>query len=133
MANPIRRANRESDPLNEGQRQDRERRERDDQAYYERTGQHRPPIHEYSPLVDDDRPDDVATDGDSYVEDSPSEIIDATPHLSEMIRDGTERNRIVNEKHKESKTKKRKEREDLQKSIEESREQMGNTIEGLDI
>jgi hypothetical protein len=109
MANPItpsgrpRRASfNPSDPYDisgEARRQDEERRIREDNAIFERTGINRPPIPEYSPLVDDDRPD-VARDGDSYdennhtvpgeyAEDSPTRIIDSSGRTVSEIRGRT--------------------------------------------
>ena len=95
MANPITPSgNRGISSFGEGEdiasaarRQDEERRIREDNTYFERTGINRPPVREYSPLVDNDRPD-VAYDGDSYdemvnrplngtyAEDTPTQIID---------------------------------------------------------
>jgi hypothetical protein len=85
--------------LDAARRQDEERRIREDNALFERTGVNRPPIPEYSPLVDDDRPD-VARDGDSYdennhtvpgeyAEDSPTRIIDSSGRTVSEIRGRT--------------------------------------------
>ena len=112
MANPITPSGRPrrssfnpSDFLSDGtildaaRRQDEERRIREDNALFERTGVNRPPVPEYSPLVDDDRPD-VANDGDSYeennhtvsgeyAEDSPTRIIDSSGRTVSEIRGRT--------------------------------------------
>ena len=92
MANPIMPAGiRRMDAVEEARAQDRERRIREDDEYFRRTGVNRPPVYEIDPLVDNDRYRDVAADGDTYddsytslrspstdeyVENSPSEIID---------------------------------------------------------
>lgn len=98
MANPITPSGnrRYLNPVEEAQNQDRERRIREDNAYFERTGENRPPIPEYSPLVDNDRPN-VAYDGDSYddrfnrhtafgdyAEDTPTRIIDPDAIIAEI-------------------------------------------------
>ena len=132
MANPIRTVGRRDiDPVSEAQRQDRERREREDQAYFENTGIRRPPIIEINPLVDDDI-QDVANDGDSYIDDAPSEII--MPPTSILNRpnipSATIRNTVVD---KITKTKKDNDSEELEKSLKKAREQINNTIEGLEI
>jgi hypothetical protein len=107
MANPITPSGRRrssdydrDDIASAARRQDEERRIREDNAYFERTGINRPPAGTYDPLVDNDRPD-VAYDGDSYddnpfnrhtasgeyAEDSPTRIIDSNSGDEETIRD----------------------------------------------
>ena len=138
MANPIRPSRRASliDDLggdtNEGQRQDLERQQRADEAYYQRTGIRRPPLVEHSVLVPTDSyVPDVANDGDSYIENAPSEII--SPITLENIGPSAARNSVVRERNNVAKKDKQKKDIEFQKSIEKSREQIGNSIEGLDL
>lgn len=93
----------EANILESARIQDQERRIREDNAIFERTGINRPPVTEYNPLVDDDRPD-VARDGNSYeennhtlpgeyAEDSPTRIIDSSGRTVSEIRNPRQRNR----------------------------------------
>jgi len=63
-----------SDIAEAARRQDEERRIREDDEHFERTGENRPPRQFNDPLVDNDRPN-VAYDGDTYAEDAPTRII----------------------------------------------------------
>lgn len=76
MANPIipsgqriiRQIGELDDPVERARRQDEERRIREDDEHFRRTGENRPPITDYSPLVEDNPREDIANDGDSYDE-----------------------------------------------------------------
>lgn len=73
MANSIRRlfpVAGDNDPLSEAQRQDRERRIREDNEYFQRTGINPRPRGSDSPLVplNGQEPEDVADDADAYIE-----------------------------------------------------------------
>jgi len=174
MANPVRPIGRSGfhenfDPENEGRRQDRERREREDEEFFQRTGAHRTPIPEYSPLVDQDSVQyDVADDGDSYIEDNPSEVHDNDDNDDDAIDSTVET--IVNESGEIAYTvtdrrrnlpvtaaydlrgispnearrvnihqtyvmkqkEKQEEDKEFEKLVEESKNKIGNAIEGLD-
>ena len=136
MPNPIRPSGRPrsfstddpDNPINEAIKQDRERRLRDDELYYQQTGIRRPPLVEHSVLIpEDSRIPDIANDGDSYIENAPSEIIDPIGNVVNT------RNNIVRERNNVTKKEKQSKDLEFQQAIEKSREQIGNSIEGLDL
>lgn len=131
MPNPIRPLGRpinqwsfdSSDIENEGRRQDRERRLREDEEYFRRTGMRRPPIMDFNPLVDSNPSPDIANDGDSYVEDNPSELLET--HESFGISKKTSAAHNTNLKQKED--------EEFKRLVEENRKKMGNAIDGIEL
>ena len=108
MANPISRrfvpVNRDidNDPYNEGQRQDRERRIREDNEIFERTGINPLPRIEHSPLVPingHSESEDIAGDALDYLEGdvddfntpSPDRLMEATQNQERRAFEGRER------------------------------------------
>jgi len=169
MANPVRAIGRSGfsgdfDPENEGRRQDRERRVREDEEYYQRTGRRRPPIIEYSPLVDQYPTPDVADDGDAYIENNPSEIVNTTEEIDTVVNANGEivytirsgdraglfttsshlsdnipgespvetRAAFIHQMSEGELKKKQSEEKEFEKLVEESKNNIGNAIEGLD-
>ena len=131
MANTIRRnfvpVNRESDdPVTEAQRQDRERRIREDNEIFERTGINPRPRQEYDPLVpiNGREPDNIADDALDYLEGIDDDFITPSP---DRLREATQREE---QKAFEQRAKLAKEKE-LQKQTEEFSKRPKNTI--LDI
>lgn len=128
-------------------RQDEERRIREDNAYFERTGINRPPIRENSPLVDNDRPD-IANDGDSYderfrgrdfVENNPSRIIDPDAISNNVRRNNWGRgtpNIITtprNEREAYVQREQIKQDKEFQEKVEKTKKKFRNAISGLEI
>jgi len=131
MANTIRRhfvpVGRDSDdPVTEAQRQDRERRIREDNEIFERTGVNPRPRQEYDPLVpiNGREPDNIADDALDYLEGIDDDFITPSP---DRLREATQREE---QKAFEQRAKLAKEKE-LQKQTEEFSKRPKNTI--LDI
>ena len=131
MANTIRRhfvpVGRDSDdPVTEAQRQDRERRIREDNEIFERTGINPRPRQEYDPLVpiNGREPDNIADDALDYLEGIDDDFITPSP---DRLREATQREE---QKAFEQRAKLAKEKE-LQKQTEEFSKRPKNTI--LDI
>jgi len=131
MANTIRRhfvpVGRDSDdPVTEAQRQDRERRIREDNEIFERTGVNPRPRQEYDLLVpiNGREPDNIADDALDYLEGIDDDFITPSP---DRLREATQREE---QKAFEQRAKLAKEKE-LQKQTEEFSKRPKNTI--LDI
>ena len=131
MANTIRRhfvpVGRDSDdPVTEAQRQDRERRIREDNEIFERTGVNPRPRQEYDLLVpiNGQEPDNIADDALDYLEGIDDDFITPSP---DRLREATQREE---QKAFEQRAKLAKEKE-LQKQTEEFSKRPKNTI--LDI
>lgn len=136
----------EQDIAEAARQQDIERRIREDNAHFERTGINRPPVPEYSPLVDDDRPD-VANDGDSYderpynrhtvdgeyVEDSPTRIIDRIIEDSSRRRNTGRTRTLRNEQRAYIEREQVKEDKEFQEKVSKRRKKFRNAITGLGI
>lgn len=126
-------------------RQDAERRIREDNQYFERTGVNRPPVQEYSPLVDNDRPD-IANDGDSYdesrqynfsaigeyVEDNPTRLIE--PNQQNILRNRSSRIRACNEERDAYIDREQiKQEKEFQEKSEKQKKRFKNAISGLGV
>lgn len=126
--------------------QDEERRIREDNEHFARTGENRPPVSENSPLVDDNfsRLQDVANDGDSYdevftfpdqhayVEDAPSRLINRP--FSETARARVMRDLnigITREQEEFNRRKKIKEDAEFKKKAEANKKKFKTVISGL--
>jgi len=135
MANPISRrfvpANRiDDDPISEAQRQDRERRIREDNEYFERTGINPRPRRETDPLVpiNGREPEDIAEDGDEYIDEGldMSDLLTPSPNLAKTISDNNERREY------ERREQVIKEKE-LKKKVDEFESRPKNTILDIDL
>jgi hypothetical protein len=157
MANPIipsgqriiRQIGELDDPVERARRQDEERRIREDDEHFRRTGENRPPITDYSPLVEDNPREDIANDGDSYdeqplfhqrpnnhtvagdwAEDDPTEIIN--PDNQRNRRASGSSQRVMSER--ESYLRREQEKKDNeQKTLEnKNRKKYNNITSGLE-
>jgi len=133
----------EIDIAEAARRQDIERRIREDNDHFERTGENRSPVSDYSPLVDDDRPN-VVNDGDSYdennhtvageyVEDSPSRIID--PDSIRRRENSFVDNVLSIPKEREAYFQREKIKEDkvFKEKVDNRKKKFNNSIAGLAI
>jgi len=144
MANPIQPVS-GNDIFESARQQDEERRRREAQEHYERTGERLPEYHEYDPLVpiNGREPPDVANDGDSYDErnrrsrrqdDSINEV-DLIRTFNETFQDATRLRRenaikAQIEEEQRIREEKRKKYDTLQ---EQSNQKFKSAISGLEI
>lgn len=128
MANIVNRAGseRDLDPLSLARLQDEERRIRDADEYFARTGINRPPVPEVDPLVDIWGSDDVAFDADSYIENEPGDLY--VPSQLRNVNTG-EREAFI----RRDRITKEKEREDIIKQLKECEKEHRNPIADLEL
>jgi len=162
MANPITPIGRSrissfdsGDIVETAARQDRERREREDDDYYRRTGLRRDPVREYDPLVPINGREnvDIANDGDTYdenyrptrpngegyAEDNPTVIIEnvvelrrrnpASSNLANSIQREYDRDAIKNV----TSILEDKENEEIRQQIEKKKSEINDSISNLDL
>jgi hypothetical protein len=145
MANPIMPSGRRRmGALEEAITQDRERRIREDEEYFQRTGINRPPRYEIDPLVDNDRYRDVAADGDTYddrytpplghrtlegeyVEDSPSQLIDPDSRRRSIPRAPRNEREAYMQRERET------EEKEFQRQVKENLKRFNNGITSLEL
>ena len=159
MANPITPIGRSrissfdsGDIVETAARQDRERREREDDDYYRRTGLRRAPVREYDPLVPINGREsaDIANDGDTYdenyrprrpngegyAEDNPTVIIEnvvglrrRNPATSNLVQRDYDRDAIKNV----TSIIENKENEEIRQQIEKKKSEIDDSISNLDL
>ena len=129
MANFVTRAGGHNlDPLDNARTQDIERRIREDEEYFQRTGINRAPVQEYDPLVSiGGRDDDIADDADTYIDNDPGDLYAQT----QIIRNvNPQENEAYNRRNVVAKE---IENQKIMKQLKESEKEHRNPILDLEL